>query len=102
MTMMITSLVVPSGATTKALAISTTSAQTDALRGGEIVVSSDVACFVVRGASPTATVPAAGGAAGGVPLVAGAQYRLTGGAVGEKLAFITATGSGTVYYTESV
>lgn len=101
MTMLI-SLAVPSSASGRALAVSTTSAQSVTLTGGNVVVKSDVECFVTRGTNPTAVVPTTGGTLGGVLLVAGAQYRLTGVKEGERLAFITASGSGTVYYAEGV
>ncbi len=88
MTMLI-SLAVPSRATSATVAISTTSAQSAVLGSGNVVVQSDAACFVVRGSNPTATTLC-------LPLMANAQYRLTGIQEGEKLAFITATGTGTV------
>lgn len=94
MTMLI-SLAVPNRASTASVSISTTSAQSAALAGGNVVVMATADCFILRGANPTATVLC-------LPLLANTQYRLTGIAEGEKLAFITASGSGTAYVTEGV
>jgi hypothetical protein len=94
MTMLI-SMAVPNRASTTTVAISTTSAQSGVLAGGNVVLKSTAECFVVRGSNPTATVLC-------LPLLADQQYRLTGIAEGERLAFITASGSGTVHITEGV
>lgn len=95
MSSMLISMAVPNAAKTRTVSISTTSAQSAVLTGGNVVLQSDVACFVIRGENPTATTSC-------LPLLSGAQYRLTGIKEGEKLAFITSSGSGTVYYTEDV
>lgn len=100
MTMLI-SLAVPSQNSVRALAVSTTSAQTGVINGGNVVLQSDVAGFIVRGQNPTAVVPTTGGTLGGLPVLAGVAYRVTGLRQGEKLAFITASGTGTLYYAEA-
>jgi hypothetical protein len=94
------SLNVPAANSTQAIAISSASAQSAPLNGGYVVVTATVDCFVLRGGNPTAAVPTAGGANGALPLLAGVQYRLTGIAEGERLAFVCAAGgSGTAYVT---
>lgn len=83
----------PSGdATGQSVSISTTTAvTTNAVGGITVVVYSDVLCFAVKGSAPTATVAA------GVPIPANTLIRLYGLESSHKLAFITATGTGTVY-----
>jgi hypothetical protein len=92
MTMLI-SMAVPNRASTASVSISTTSAQSAVLAGGNVVVMATADCFVLRGSNPTATTAC-------LPLVANREYRLTGIAQGERLAFITASGTGTAYITE--
>ena len=76
----------------QSVSVSTTTAVTTNVIGAEeCVVYSDVECFAVAGAAPTATVAA------GTPLPAGVLVRLEGLSGTDKLAFITATGTGTVY-----
>lgn len=84
------SLKVRDVATGVAVAISTSNAQSGILSHDDAVVISTVDCFVAKGANPVATtshqfVPAS------TPL------RLWGWKVGEQLAFVTASGTGTVY-----
>jgi hypothetical protein len=70
---------------------STSSAATsDAIGATTALIYSDVECFAVAGAAPTATV------AKGVPIPAGTLLRVYGFGSTDKLAFITATGTGTV------
>lgn len=76
----------------QSVAVTTASAQTtDAIGAETCVVYSDVECFALAGTNPTATVAA------GTPIAAGQMIRLRGIKAGEKLAFIAAAGSGTVY-----
>lgn len=78
------------------VSVSSTSAATDVLGATSVVVLSDVVCFVVKGANPTATVIS------GAPIPAGIPLRLHGFEATDKLAFITASGTGTVYVRPSV
>jgi hypothetical protein len=74
------------------VSVTTSSAQTtNAIGASTCLVYTNVECFVVAGADPTATV------AIGTPLAAGQMIRLKGIRASDKLAFIAATGSGTVY-----
>ena len=66
-------------------------ATTNAIGSDECLVLSDVACFAVTGASPTATVT------NGTPIPANQLVRLHSVGADNKLAFITASGTGTVY-----
>lgn len=76
----------------QSVSVSTTSAQTtNAIGSQECLVYSSVECFALAGSDPTATVAA------GTPIGAGQSIRLRGIQSGDKLAFITATGTGTVY-----
>ena len=88
------SMPVHAGGTSQSVAISTTSAQSAALSFGTAVVTPTANCFVRQGSNPTAL-------ANGTDqyLVANNSYRLTGIVPGNKLAFITGTGTGTVYIT---
>lgn len=69
----------------------TTAATTNPVTGIDPLIVSDVLVFAVAGASPTATVAA------GTPIPANTLIRLAGVQPGDRLAFITATGTGTVY-----
>lgn len=69
----------------------TSAATTNAIGSDECLVYSTVECFALAGASPTATVAA------GTPLPANVLIRMYGLTASEKLAFITASGTGTVY-----
>ena len=84
---------VPAQPTTETLSISTTSAVAAGYYNGDcVVVLPTVDCFVIAGTSaPTATTAC-------MPLLAGNQYRLQLGG-NPKLAFITSTGTGSVYIT---
>jgi len=76
----------------QSVSASNTSAQTtNAIGAAECLVYSDVECFALAGSNPTATV------ALGTPIAANLMIRLRGLRAGDKLAFITATGTGTVY-----
>lgn len=76
----------------QSVSVSTSSAATSAAIGSdECVVYSTVECFAIAGASPTATV------AQGTPIPANALIRLEGLAPTDAIAFIAASGSGTVY-----
>ena len=92
---MLISLAVPSQPTLKTVSIGVTSAQTVTLTASNLLVQSDVACFVLRGTNPVATTSC-------LPLLANTQYRLTGMQEGEKLAIITASGTGTFSYVPGV
>jgi hypothetical protein len=76
----------------QSVSVSGTSAATsNAIGADECVVYANVECFVLAGSNPTATVAA------GTPLSAGQTIRLRGIQPGDKLAFITASGTGTAY-----
>jgi hypothetical protein len=76
----------------QSVSVSTSSAQTtSALTGNDPLVYATVECFVVAGTNPTASV------ATGTPIPAAGYVRLLGVQPGDKLAFITASGTGTVY-----
>lgn len=88
------SLLVPTDANTSTVSISTTSAQSAVIpQGGSVVVHSTADCFVIQGANPTAVANTC------LPLFANVQYRLSGIRENGRLAFITASGTGTVYIT---
>lgn len=75
------------------VSVSTSSAATtNVIADLDPLVYSTVECFAVAGTgTPTATVAA------GTPIPALTLIRLTGIQPGDRLAFITATGTGTVY-----
>lgn len=76
----------------QSVSVTTASAATsNAIGSDKCLVYSNVECFALAGANPTATVAA------GTPIGAGQMIRLKGIRPGDKLAFIAATGSGTVY-----
>lgn len=76
----------------QSVSVSTTSAATtNVVTGVDPLIMSDVLVFAVAGASPTATV------ATGTPIPPNTLIRLDGVQPGDRLAFITATGTGTVY-----
>lgn len=96
------SMEILSGGQSQKVAISTASAATAAITAAQIptgrvvipaVVTPDVDCFVRRGAAPTAVSDGTDQL-----LKAGNAYRCEMG-LGDKLAFITASGSGNVYFT---
>lgn len=89
------------GGQSHSVAISSTSAQSNALGtavanpgGLDAVVTPSVDCFVRQGANPTALSDGTDQF-----LVAGNSYRLSGIVGGNKLAFKTTAASGTVYIT---
>lgn len=76
----------------QSVSLSTASAASaNAIGSDTVVVYANVECFLVAGAAPTATVAA------GTPMSAGATYRLTGLLATDKIAAITAAGTGTLY-----
>lgn len=82
-------LSVPTGAAGVApVSMSTTSAQSAALAAGDYVCVVTVACCILRGANPTATTSC-------LPLAPNEATILRGIQNGEKIAFITPTGTGT-------
>lgn len=86
---------VPNSAQTTAVGTSTTSAQSVILDGNNVYVLSTALVFVIRGANPTATTSC-------MPIPANFPVQIKGVQQGEKLAFINATGTGTVYITQGV
>lgn len=92
------SLNILEGGQSSSVAISTTSAQSAALsfpaaQAGYVLVTTDTNCFVRQGTNPTAL-------SNGTDqiLLANQTYRCWVNS-GNKLAFITASGTGTVYLT---
>ena len=81
------------GGQTNAVAISTTSAQSAAITEEKVLVYSTVFCFARQGTNPTAL---SNGTDQPIPAETLIRVPVTSG---NKLAFITATGSGTVYIT---
>lgn len=76
----------------QSVSVSTSSAATTNQVGAkECLVYSTVECFAVAGTSPTATV------ANGTPIPANALVRLSGFDNLDKIAFISASGTGTAY-----
>lgn len=74
------------------IAVTTSSAATSAAIGDtKAVVYSTVECFIVAGASPTATVAA------GQPIPANQLIPISGFQKTDKIAAIAASGSGTLY-----
>lgn len=69
----------------------TTAATSNAIGGTECLVYSTHECFAVAAETPTATV------ALGTPIPANTLIRLIGLRAGDKLAFITSSGTGTAY-----
>ena len=87
------SIQILSGGQTNAVAISTTSAQSAAITEEKVLVYSTVFCFARQGTNPTAL---SNGTDQPIPAETLIRVPVTSG---NKLAFITATGSGTVYIT---
>lgn len=77
----------------QAVSISTTSAQSAAMARGSAVVTPTVDCFVRHGPNPTAVSDGTDQF-----LMMNVAYRL-GFPPGSRLAFVTASGTGTVYVT---
>lgn len=88
-------MTVPNSAQTTAVSTSTTSAQSASLQGESVYVLSTALVFLVRGSNPTATT-------GCMPIPANFPVQIKGVRAGDKLAFINATGTGTVYITQGV
>ena len=72
-------------------ASTSSSATTNPIGSGDPLIYSTVECFAIAGSSPTATV------ANGTPIPPQTLIRLVGVQPSDRLAFITATGTGTVY-----
>jgi hypothetical protein len=76
----------------QSVSVSGVSAQTtNAIGSPTAVVYSNVEAFALAGSNPSASVAA------GTPIAAGQMIRFTGIQPGDKLAFITAGATGTVY-----
>ncbi len=76
----------------QSVAASTTSAaSTNAVGATQAVIHTTVDCFVLAGTAPVATV------ADGTPLAANTAMRFVGLQATDKIAVITATGTGTIY-----
>lgn len=88
------SMAARSGGQSQSVSMSTTSAQSTAINAEWAVVTPDSACFFRKGANPTALSNGAD-----QYLAAGSAYRINGLQEGDKLAFIVASGTGTVYIT---
>lgn len=69
----------------------TSAATTDPINCDDPLVYSTVECFAIAGPNPTATVAA------GTPIPPSTLIRLVGAQPGDRLAFITTGGTGTVY-----
>lgn len=93
MSMVEYSMAAQTGGTSIKLAVSTTSAATtNPIGNSVVVVTPDVAVFFRRGAAPVAVADGTDQL-----LNANQSYRLYGLNLQDKLAFITATGTGNVY-----
>lgn len=82
------------GGQSEQVGISATSAQSSAIATKNAVVTPTVDCFFRAGADPTALDDGTDAI-----LLGGNSYRIAGITPGEKLAFISADGSGIVYIT---
>lgn len=87
------SIDIGAGGTSQVVAISATSAQSAAIASSRAVITPTVDCFVRQGSNPTALSDGTDQF-----LVGGQMYRVSLTA-GNKLAFKTATGTGSVYIT---
>lgn len=87
------SIIVDEGGRSQAVAISSTSAQSAVIKTNEIIATPTVDVFVRQGANPTATSDGTD-----TFLLASTSYRLAV-TPGNKLAFKTASATGTVYLT---
>lgn len=86
------SVVALKGGTCAAVAISTTSAKSAAILTGRVVLFSSAECFFRQGADPTALSDGTDQI-----LPASTMLRVVDIETGNKLAFKTASGTGTVY-----
>lgn len=87
------SLLLDTGGLSQAVSISSTSAQSAAITGKWAVIHATVACFMRRGTDPTALSDGTD-----QYLPASVSYRVAINS-GDKIAFKTASASGTVYIT---
>ncbi len=91
------SMELSAGGKSQSVAMSTTSAASTAIsKSGYIVVYVSADCFARKGVAPTALINGTDQF-----LVGGNQYRFPW-TDGEKIAFITVTGTGTAYITPGV
>lgn len=87
------SLLIGEGGTSQPVSISTTSAQSTVITGDNAVIYSSVECFIRSGSNPTALSD------GTDQFIPASMFLRVRFAAGSKLAFKTATGTGTVYIT---
>jgi len=87
---------VPTEQNTIRVAVTVASAQTAVLTASGYTVTVTAPCFVVRGANPTAVAQTSFYLAAGIP------YKLSGILAGDKLAFITASGTADAYVSPEV
>jgi hypothetical protein len=88
------SLTIDSGGRSQSVAVSTTSAQSAAISAPNVVLTPTVSGFIRQGANPTAVSDGTD-----IFLLGNNTYRLGGFVPGNKLAFIAASGTGTLYIT---
>lgn len=88
---------VSTGGTSQAVSVSTTSAQSTAINSPTAMLYSTVDVFLRQGSNPTAVADGTDQILPAFTLVR--AYKIT---VGNKLAFKTASGTGTVYITPDV
>lgn len=74
---------------------STSSAQSGALDGSDLVIGGDAAFFILFGSNPTATTSC-------LRVPADTLLRFTNIAPGEKFAVILASGTGSVQYSRAI
>ena len=86
------SVIALKGGTCAAVAVSTASAQSAAITSGRVVLYSSVECFFRQGSNPTALSDGTDQI-----LPASTMLRVVDIESGNKLAFKTASGTGTVY-----
>lgn len=84
---------VPSAQNSQKVSVTVASAQSTAFQCSNVLVTVSALCFVVVGVNPTAVADTSMALAPNIP------YRLCGIKPGEKLAFITATGTADAYIT---
>jgi len=85
---------VPSENGSQKVDVTTTSAQSSTLQSADAVVVVSALCFVTRAGTAVANTSMA--------LAPNVPYRLRGIQAGEKLAFVTASGTATAYITQGV
>jgi len=75
--------------------VTTTSAQSTVFSdGGDVIVTVSALCFILVGTNPTAVANTSQALAANVP------YRIHGLQPGEKIAFVTGTGTATAYISQ--